>query len=89
MPLSERRKEETLGLSDDHLEFFAEWVAEGGLENALRDALMAAKAIPATPNAAVDFVSRACITGAAILRNLNEQEKKGDVPGLDHYRGGE
>ncbi len=62
-------------LADDYPEFYAAWVAGGGIENALRDAMMAAKVIPATPDAAVDFVSRVCATGAAILRNLNEQGK--------------
>jgi len=60
-------------LADEYPEFFQEWKDQQGEENALRDALLGAKAITATPEDLIDYMRRAFNTALGILENINRQ----------------
>lgn len=78
-----RKGKEDTELSIDHLpvpgeallypEFFEEWVAQHGLDNALHYALLAAKAMPAKPGDLTDYIKSTTLTAVGISENLQHQ----------------
>ena len=61
-------------LAYQYPEFYQEWKRQNGEENALRDALLGAKAMKATSQDLIDYMRRSFNTALGILENINNQQ---------------